>query len=317
MLGVWLENKKITLRDDLPLPHPEKDEVLIEILMSGICNTDLELTRGYYPYTGILGHEFVGIVQSNTSPLYGKRVVGEINVTCQECAMCRKGIPSHCKKRTVLGIINKPGCFAEFITLPSANLIEVPNNISDEEATFTEPLAAALEIQQQINIKPNDKILVIGDGKLGSLIVQTLLIKGCEVWLLGKHETKMKKLTAKGALPFDHRTGPFDIIIESSGHPSGFNTAMQSIKPRGTIVMKSTYANFPQVNLSQIVVNEISLIGSRCGPFRPALNLLNKKLIDVNMLIDSIYPLNKALLAFDRAMTSGSGKVLIKKTPQQ
>jgi threonine dehydrogenase-like Zn-dependent dehydrogenase len=154
MLGVWLENKKITLRDNLPLPNPEKDEVLVEIFMSGICNTDLELMKGYYPYTGILGHEFVGVVRSSASKLYGKRVVGEINAACMVCTMCKKEMPSHCKNRRVLGIVNKPGCFSEFITLPSDNLIEVPTNISDEEATFTEPLAAALQIQQQINIKP-------------------------------------------------------------------------------------------------------------------------------------------------------------------
>jgi threonine dehydrogenase-like Zn-dependent dehydrogenase len=313
MLGVWLENNEINLRDDIPTPTAENDEVLIEVLMAGICNTDLELMKGYYPYQGILGHEFVGIVRSNNHALNGERVVGTINVPCLGCPMCKENIYSHCYDRKALGINNKNGCFAEYITLPTHNLMKVPANVSDEAATFTEPLAAALQIQTQIHIKPSDRILVIGDGKLGNLIVQTLLIKGYEVWLQGKHEIKIKKLLDKGALQFKPTMQDlFDVTIECSGHPAGFATAIQHIKPRGTIVMKSTYAQDIQLNISQLVVNEVNLIGSRCGPFKPALNLLEKGLIDCKGLIDSIYPLRKAISAFSRAKESGSGKVLIK-----
>jgi threonine dehydrogenase-like Zn-dependent dehydrogenase len=314
MLGIWLENKKVILKNDLPKPMPNHNEALIKVIMSGICNTDIELTKGYYPYTGILGHEFVGIVEQGPANIIGKRIVGEINAVCGVCDNCLSGLKNHCSNRTVLGIVNRNGAFSEYLTLPIENLLEVPTSVSNEAATFTEPLAAALEIQQQVNICPNHKVLVIGDGKLGNLITQTLLLTGCTVWLLGHHQEKCKPLQKLGAIidpDIQNKSHYFDIVIECTGNPEGYQFAMCAIKPKGILILKSTYAGSLDINAATLVVNEITLIGSRCGPFQPALNLLERNLINTDVLIEKKYPLNKGIEAMEHAQQRGAKKVLI------
>ncbi len=315
MKGIWLEDKQLELKTDLPIPTPPSGESLVRVVRAGICNTDLELLRGYYPYTGILGHEFVGIVEQGPNNLINKRVVGEINAVCGQCRLCRSGIPTHCEQRTVLGIINRNGALAEYLTLPVANLHPVPDNITTDAATFTEPLAAALEIQEQIAIAPEDRVLVVGDGKLGQLVAQTLALTGCDLLVIGRHTEKLEKLEPKGIkVGFADLVKPksFDIAVECTGNPEGFNLALQGLRPRGTLVLKSTYAGKLTLDASALVVDEITVIGSRCGPFAKALELLAKDKVDVTSLIETTYPLEQGLAAFDRAQQRGVLKVLLK-----
>ncbi|HEV8657966.1 MAG TPA: alcohol dehydrogenase catalytic domain-containing protein [Thermoanaerobaculia bacterium] len=289
MRGLWLEDRQLRLRDDLPKPERE-GEVTVRVLLAGICNTDIELTRGYYPFAGVPGHEFVGEVD-------GKRVVGEINASCGRCEACRAGRRTHCENRSVLGIINRNGAFAEFLTLPAENLHVVPDEITDEEAVFTEPLAAALEIQAQVRITSDDRVLVVGAGKLGRLIAQTLALTGCKLTVVGR-----------GSLP----SGKFDIAVECTGNPEGFSIARKALRPRGTLVMKSTYTGDLTINAAALVVDEITLVGSRCGPFAPALQLLAEHKVDVSPLVDAIYPLDDAVAAFEHAQRRGALKCIIK-----
>lgn len=294
MRAVWLENRQLRLRDDLPRPVRD-GEVPVRVLLAGICNTDIEMSRGYYPFTGVPGHEFVGEVE-------GRRVVGEINAACGLCPACRAGRRTHCEKRSVLGIINRDGAFAEYLTLPAANLHAVPDEISDEEAVFVEPLAAALQIQEQVSITPDDRVLVVGNGKLGRLIAQTLALTGCQLTVVGRN----------GAGAISDASGSFDIAVECSGNPDGFAIARKALRPRGTLVMKSTYAGDLSLNMSSLVVDEITLVGSRCGPFDPALKLLASHRVDVAPLIHAVYPLDDALAAFEEAQRPGVLKVLIR-----
>ncbi|HJT16068.1 MAG TPA: alcohol dehydrogenase catalytic domain-containing protein, partial [Thermoanaerobaculia bacterium] len=252
MKALWLENQRLSLRSDVPLP----DAPRIRVLLAGICNTDIELTRGYYPFRGVPGHEFVG-------ELNGKRVAGEINASCGKCADRR-----HCEHRTVLGIKDRNGAFAEYLTLPVENLHVIPDSIPTEEAVFIEPLAAALEIEEQITISPSDRVLIVGGGKLGTLIARTLPGKITVA--------KRKDVVAEKA---------FDVVVECSGNPAGFETARRAVRPRGTIVMKSTYAGALTLNMSSIVVDEITIVGSRCGPFEKAIDALAKKRVQVADLI--------------------------------
>jgi threonine dehydrogenase-like Zn-dependent dehydrogenase len=286
----------------------------VRVVRAGICNTDLELLRGYYPYTGILGHEFVGVVEQGPKQLVGVRVVGEINAVCGECRFCRSGQPTHCENRTVLGIVNRNGAFAEYLTLPIANLHPVPDNVPTDVATFTEPVAAALEIQQQVPVRPDDRVLVVGDGKLGQLVAQTLALTGCDLLVVGRHRNKLDYLAARGI-----KTGladvvtdrAFDLSVECTGNPEGFAIARRALRPRGTLVLKSTYAGHLTFDASSLVVDEITLIGSRCGPFPQALQLISQEQVDVKYLIQSHYPLDEAIAAFDRAQERGILKVLL------
>jgi len=322
MNALWLENNQISLRD---VPQPRKpNEALIKIRKAGICSTDLELVKGYYPYTGILGHEFVGEVVALTpdpSPSrrgeikIGQRVVGEINVSCDQCEQCLNGRPTHCENRTVLGIVNRDGTFAEFTTLPMTNLHIVPASVSDEMAVFTEPLAAALEIQQQIHIQPTDRVLLVGAGRLGQLIAQTLALTGCDLHVVARHKRQQELLRARGIkIISEEEVQPWrwDIVVEATGSPSGFSLAKQAIRPRGTLVLKSTYKGEINVNFSSIVVDEINIIGSRCGPFEPALRLMESKQVDPTVLIDAEYSMGEVLKAFEHAAESGVLKVLVK-----
>ena len=314
MKALWLENNQLQLRSDVPIPEPPPGEALVRVVRAGICNTDLELLRGYYPYTGILGHEFVGVVEEGPKQLVGQRVVGEINAVCGECRFCRSGQPTHCENRTVLGIVNRNGAFAEYLTLPYANLHPVPDTVPTDVATFTEPVAAALEIQQQVSVRPDDRVLVVGDGKLGQLVAQTLALTGCKLLVVGRHRNKLDRLAARGI-----KTGladavterAFDLSVECTGNPEGFAIARRALRPRGTLVLKSTYAGHLTFDASSLVVDEITLIGSRCGPFPQALQLLSQNKLDVNYLIQTRYPLDEAIAAFDRAQERGVLKVLL------
>jgi threonine dehydrogenase-like Zn-dependent dehydrogenase len=291
MRALWLEDRQLSLREiDVPTPPP--GEVLVRVLATGICNTDIELTRGYYPFAGVPGHEFVGEVG-------GRRVVGEINAVCHQCAACRNGRRNHCEKRTVLGIINRNGAFAEYLSLPEENLHIVPDEVPTEEAVFAEPLAAALEIQEQVRVTPDDRVLVVGRGKLGQLIAQTLSLVGCSLLVVGRGDDAPP---AKS----------FDIAVECSGNPAGFATARDALRPRGTLVMKSTYAGDLTVNASSLVVDEITLVGSRCGPMDKALALLAQRKVDVRPMLHATYTLAEAVAAFEHAQRPGVLKVMVK-----
>ncbi|MBC7878475.1 MAG: alcohol dehydrogenase catalytic domain-containing protein [Anaerolineales bacterium] len=313
MQALWLEENQISLR---AVQQPDKqNEALIRIRKAGICSTDLELVKGYYPYTGILGHEFVGEVLIASDPSWiGQRVVGEINAVCGSCEACLNGRPTHCENRTVLGIVNRDGIFSEYTTLPLKNLHRVPDSVSDEAAVFTEPLAAALEIQQQIQIKPTDRVLLVGAGRLGQLIAQTLVLTGCNLCVVARHPHQQNLLSACGIhLITQDEIQPrkWDIVVEATGSPDGFNLARQAVRPRGTILLKSTYKGEMNVNFSSIVVDEITILGSRCGPFEPALRLLESKEVDPTVLITAQYKLEDVLKAFEHAAQPGMLKVLV------
>jgi threonine dehydrogenase-like Zn-dependent dehydrogenase len=314
MRGIWLEDGDLTLRHDLPVPEPPEGEVLVRVLQAGICNTDIELQRGYYPYRGVLGHEFVGVVESDCEDWAGKRVVGGINASCGQCGTCQSGLKSHCPRRTVLGIVNRDGAFADYLSLPAENLLEVPESVSTDAATFTEPLAAALQIREQVQVSAQNKVLVVGDGKLGLLIAQVLKLTGCRVVAVGRHAGKLDLLPPRGievelAGAFDE-TG-FDLAVECTGNEAGFAMARKALRPRGTLVMKSTYAGSLTLDVSSLVVDEITLVGSRCGPFAPALKLLESGAVDVEPLVHDRMPLDSGLEAFERATAAGVLKVLL------
>jgi threonine dehydrogenase-like Zn-dependent dehydrogenase len=313
MKALWLENNQISLRDILQPDKP--DEALIKVRRAGICSTDLELVKGYYPYTGVLGHEFVGEVVSAPDPAWmGQRVVGEINVACGKCEACLNGRSTHCEVRSVLGIANRDGVLAEYTTLPLENLHRVPDSVSDEMAVFTEPLAAALEIQEQIQIKPTDRVLLVGAGRLGQLVAQTLALTGCDLHVLVRHLHQKDMLGARGIRTITEveiQPRKWDIVVEATGSPAGFNIARKAIRPRGTLVMKSTYAGEMSVNFSSLVVDEITVVGSRCGPFAPALRLLERREVDPTVLISAQYKLGEVLKAFEHAAQPGVLKVLI------
>ena len=316
MKAVWLENNQISLQD---VSAPRKpDEALIKIRKAGICSTDLELVKGYYPYTGILGHEFVGeVFEAQDDSWIGQRVVGDINVVCNQCEQCLNGRPTHCEHRTVLGIVNRDGTFAEFTTLPVANLHRVPDSVPDEMAVFTEPLAAALEIQDQINIKPTDRVLLVGAGRLGQLIAQTLALTGCDLRVVARHAHQQNLLKARSIKVISEEDAiaqpwRWDIVVEATGSPSGFALARKAIRPRGTLVMKSTYKGEMSVNFSSIVVDEINIMGSRCGPFEPALRLMESRQVDPTVLIAHEFKLEEAVKAFERAAEAGMLKVLVR-----
>ncbi len=317
MKGLWLENQCLSYRDQLPLPALGRDEVLVKLHLAGICSTDLEMVKGYYKFTNIPGHEFVGeVVQSPANPgLLNQRVVGEISIYCGVCPTCLAGNTSHCENRRTLGIQNYPGVFAEYLRLPARNLHLVPDSVSDEKAVFTELLAAALEIQQQIHISPGMRVLVVGAGRLGLLIAMTLGLKGCELQVVARRHKPIEILSNLGIRcisPDQVERGRSDLVVEVTGSPQGFALSRTAVRPRGILVLKSTFAGDLTLNMSSVVVDEIQLIGSRCGPFKPAIKLMENDLIDPTILIDSIYPLEKGLQAFDRASSPGVLKVLLK-----
>jgi len=313
MRAIWLEDNKISLRE-ISLARAPK-EALVKIRKAGICSTDLELVKGYYPYTGVIGHEFVGeVVEADDLSWVGQRVVGEINVVCGQCEQCIHARSTHCENRSVLGIVNRDGTFAEFTQLPVANLHRVPDSVSDEMAVFTEPLAAALEIQDQIQIKPSDRVLLIGAGRLGQLIAQSLALTSCDLRVVARHAHQQDLLKRRGIRLIseeDILPWRWDVVVEATGSPSGFSLARRAIRPRGTMVLKSTYTGEISVNVSSMVVDEIHLVGSRCGPFAPALRLMESKQVDPTVLIMEEFKLNDALKAFEHAAQAGVLKVLV------
>ncbi|HEY8233073.1 MAG TPA: alcohol dehydrogenase catalytic domain-containing protein [Vicinamibacteria bacterium] len=316
MRGLWLEAQALRLRDDLPAPAPAPFEALVRVSLAGICNTDLELAQGYYPYAGVPGHEFVGRVEEAPGgpEWVGRRVVGEINAACGACATCRVGRRSHCERRNVLGIVGRDGAFATHLSLPLANLLAVPDELPDEVAVFTEPLAAALEIQEQLPVAPDDRVVVIGAGKLGHLVAQTLALTGCRLQVVGRSPRPLELLAARGiavatADAIEPRSA--DLAVECTGQPDGLELARRAVRPRGTIVLKSTYHGPALVDLSRFVVDEITLVGSRCGPFAPALELLAAGRVDPRALLEARYPLSEALAAFEHAARPGALKVLV------
>jgi len=314
MQALWLEERRLRMRNDVATPEPPPGEALVRVLRAGICNTDIELTRGYYPFTGILGHEFLGVVEQGPSGLVGRRVVGEINAVCGACSECLAGRRTHCERRTVLGIVGRHGAFADHLVLPAENLYPVPDAVSTDAAVFTEPLAAALEIQEQVRIGSNDRVLVVGDGKLGQLVAQTLALTGCALRVIGRHDAKLALLAARGIETgrADRATrGEFDVAVECTGNPDGFAVAQRALRPRGTLVLKSTYAGALTLDAAAVVVNELTLVGSRCGPFAPALRLLAERRVAVEPLIHARYPLAQAVTAFEHAQRPGVLKVLL------
>jgi threonine dehydrogenase-like Zn-dependent dehydrogenase len=301
---------------DRAVPSPAADESLVRVLVAGICNTDLEVERGYLGFRGVLGHEFMGLVETSPEPdLIGRRVVGEINANCGHCPTCQAGRPTHCPQRTTIGISGRDGAFADYVTLPTHLLHEIPESVPNRWAVFAEPLAAGLEILEQVHLRPTDRVAVVGDGKLGLLIAQVVALTGCELRTLGRRRRHLGILADRGiavslvneALP----VGDMDVVVECTGNPEGFDVARRLLRPRGTLVLKSTYHGTASVDLSSLVVDEITLVGSRCGPFAPALRLLESGRIAVEPLIDAVYPFDDAPAAFRRAAEPGTLKVLL------
>jgi threonine dehydrogenase-like Zn-dependent dehydrogenase len=313
MIVVHIENGQVSIREKAR-PRRPKGYALIRLLCAGICNTDLELLRGYYGFRGTPGHEFVGEVVASDSPdLAGKRVVGEINLACGRCSWCRHGLARHCPRRTVLGIARQPGVFAEYFTLPEGNLHPVPDSVLTECAVFAEPLAAACEILDQVKIPETATVAVLGDGKLGLLIAQVLHAAGARVHLYGHHREKMR--IARGAgirsgIAPENPAARYDFVVEATGSPDGLALAARMVCPRGTIVMKSTIHGGVALDTAGLIVNEITLIGSRCGRFEPALRLLRAGKINVAAMISARLPLAEAPRAFELA-AHGALKVLL------
>ena len=309
----------LKLDNNYPMPTPKEGEALIKVNTIGICNTDYEITKGYMGYKGILGHEFTGVVEfvnEEDKSLVGKRVVGEINCGCGECEWCAQGLERHCFNRSTLGIWQREGCFAEYVCLPVKNLLEIPQNVSDEEAVFVEPLAAALEILEQVHIPPYKKVIVLGDGKLGLIIALALNAAGLDITLVGKHQEKLDIAKAQGVktklLQDLQIEKAYDFVVEATGSITGFETSLALTKPRGTLILKSTIAASKEFNLAPIVIDEITVLGSRCGQFAPALRLLESKRIDVKPLISDIYNIDDSIKAFERNTEKSSVKVLVK-----
>ena len=327
MKALRYQDQKLSVKD---VPRPDTDgEALVRVKLSGICNTDLEIARGYAGFNGTLGHEFVGVIEEvseaqlitapsdTVKPTSGQRVVGEINAGCGHCALCQSGDSRHCPNRTVLGIVGRDGAHAEFLKLPLVNLLRVPREISDEEAVFTEPLAAACGILERVLIAKDTMVAVIGDGKLGLLCAQVLGTTGAAVTLIGKHENKLRiarerSLETMLVADAGRRGREFDVVVEASGSANGFGLALDLLRPRGILVLKSTFHGVTEVDAARIVVDEISVVGSRCGRFAPALELLQTRAIDVKSLISEEFKLDDGVRAMARASDSGIMKILLR-----
>jgi len=317
MKGLWLEDKKMSFRADLPLPQLEADEVLIKVLLAGVCSTDLEMVKGYYDFTGVPGHEFVGLVEEDNGhpELRRKRVIGDINISCGECERCLRQEPSQCMQRKTLGIFDYDGVFAEYCKLPAKNLTVVPDSVSDVLAVFTEPTAAALRILDQIQVKPSDRVIVVGAGRLGLLIAQALKNTGCDLKVVVRRPEPAAILAGWGirSVYADEIKGELvDIVVEVTGSPEGFALSRSLTRARGALVLKSTFAGDVSLNLSKLVVDEITLVGSRCGNYPAGLRALSSGLIQVGEMVDSIFSLEQGLEAIERAGQPGVLKVLIR-----
>ncbi len=316
MRALVFDDGNLRYRNDVPRPVPQAGEALIRVRLAGICRTDLEITRGYMGFRGIPGHEFVGVVEAcDDAGWVGLRVVGEINCGCGGCSFCRDGRAHHCPHRTVLGIAARDGALAEYLCLPVENLHAVPEQVPDEAAVFTEPLAAAFRIPEQVDVPPGERILVVGDGKLGLLIAQVMRQQGAEVTLIGHHRDKLSLVASQGIETLleaeASRLPPAEMVVECSGTPAGLQRARAWVTPRGRLILKSTFASSVAIDLCAVVVDEVTLVGSRCGPFAPALAALSGRKIMVTPLISAVYPVEQGLEAFARARDKGTLKVLI------
>jgi threonine dehydrogenase-like Zn-dependent dehydrogenase len=300
---------------DLPIPPADGTTAVVQVLLAGVCNTDLELTRGYMGFRGVLGHEFVGTVVDGPAAWNGRRVVGEINFGCGRCEWCARDLGRHCRARRVMGIVNADGAFAEFVAVPAANLHAVPEGITDDAAVFVEPLAAAFEILEQVPIARAQRCVVLGDGKLGLLAAQVLALTGAHVLAVGKHDAKLAILARRGieTVRLDRwDRARADVVVEATGSAAGFALAAAATRPRGTLVLKSTVAAETSLQLAPLVIDEITVVGSRCGPFAPALRALAERSVDVTSLIAAEYRLGDGVAALHRAAEPGATKVLLR-----
>ena len=309
MRGVYCNGDGIELRHHLPDPEPGPGEVVVNVRVVGICDTDVQLARGYMNFRGILGHEFVGLLPD------GQRVTAEINNACQTCVTCQAGRPHHCPRRTVLGILNHDGAMADRVAVPERNLHPIPDAIDDHEAVFIEPLAAAFRITEQVEITPTTRVAVVGDGKLGLLAAWVLRLAGARVTLVGKHPDKLALAGDKIAtcLPgdADRRARGQDVVVDCTGSPSGLETALRLVQPCGTVVLKTTVAANHALSLAPVVIDEVRVIGSRCGPFPPAIAALAARQIDVRPLIEQVFRFDDAEAAFRAATRPGARKILL------
>lgn len=306
----------VSLRN-IPQPRPGPGEALIQVLLAGICGTDREILKGYSNFRGVPGHEFVGrVVECEDQSWLNRRVVGEINIACGRCSWCARGLARHCPHRSVLGIVNRDGAFAEFLTLPMRNLLEVPPEISDEAAVFVEPLAAAAEILEQMRLESGARVAVLGDGRLGLLVSQVLKHAGAEITLVGRHGWKLDLARSWGVRVLglgeeDLPPASFPVVVDSTGSPRGFQEALRLVEPRGTLVMKSTFHQPAAFDTAKLVVDEITLLGSRCGVFWPALELLRHGHVTVQHMISKVFPLECGLEAFRYLEQTACLKVLL------
>lgn len=319
MRAVVLDGDGVRFRSDHPAPALAAGEVVVRVLCAGICETDLQLIRGYMGFRGVLGHEFVGIAESG--PFRGRRVVGEINTSCGTCDFCRSGLANHCPTRSVIGILNHDGAFADVVYVPQANLHLVPDNVPTLSAVFTEPLAAAFQIPEQVALRTGQRVVVLGDGRLGNLCAQVLARGGCAVTVVGKHSRKLALLSRLGLATLRLDELPqercADLVVDCTGSPTGLATALSIVRPRGTIVLKTTVAGAQTVALAPVVIDEVTIVGSRCGPFPRALAALRENQIDVAPLIDGTYPLEEAEMAFERARTEPVLKLVLAVDPPE
>jgi len=314
MKGLLFQQGRLRLARDLPEPSPPADEVVVHVRLAGVCATDLEIAKGYMGFEGVLGHEFVGTVEApERGALHGSRVVGGINCPCGVCERCREGMPFHCPARTVLGILGRQGAFAERIALPAANLVRVPDGVPDEEAVFAEPLAAVLRMEEQNPFAPRDRVAVVGDGRLGLLAAGVGLVKGWRLALVGKHPERLDLLPGRPPFfpPGGAPASSFDIAVDCSGSPGGFAEALRLLKPQGRLVLKTTVALREGADLNRIVIDEIRVIGSRCGPMDQAVAFLAEGRFKPSVLTTARFPLSKGLDAFSAAQNPGQIKVLL------
>jgi threonine dehydrogenase-like Zn-dependent dehydrogenase len=331
MRALYLSDGNLSLRDDVLRPEATEDDALIRVSLAGICSTDLEMVKGYSGgFRGVLGHEFVGVVEatgaSETAGWIGRRVVGAINVGCRRCPVCLGEGPEHCPNRTVLGIHARDGVFADYVALPVVNLLPVPADVIDEEAVFTEPLAAALRIREQLRVRPTDRVAVVGPGRLGLLAAQVLALSAGDVTVLGRRPASLDlpaRLGLKTALIEEQVDNSYDLVVEATGNDAGFAHSLRLVRPLGALALKSTFHGRANIDLTKLVVGEITVVGSRCGPFAPALRLLEASAlaggcppagmgVQVRPLIEAEYPLRRSLVAFEHAARPGVRKILLR-----
>ncbi|NOS99753.1 MAG: alcohol dehydrogenase catalytic domain-containing protein [Phycisphaerales bacterium] len=319
MRAICFEDRLI-YDDNRPEPAPTNGDAVVRVHLAGICATDHHITRGYMGFRGIVGHECVGTVETGPHEWLGKRVVCEINCVCRQCAQCQSGLSNHCSRRTVMGIRGRDGCFADLVAVPIHNLHEAPNAITDEEAVFVEPLAAAMQVVKQVPIERRMNVAVVGSGRLGLLVAQVLATTGCRLEVIGRNPQSLlfcEKRGIRARLISDTPAkADRDLVVDCTGSPDGLAAAIGFVRPRGTIVLKSTHAEPSAVDLAPIVVNEITVVGSRCGPFADAIHALARREVDVSSMVSRSYKIERWAEAFEASQQAGNIKVLLKINPR-